>query len=450
MMDLEPFRGRPDIRFALLARLVAVAVAATVLLGLVGLPASAAPTVQVTATTNVNVRAEPSTSARIIGGLHRGQTVTEISKAQGGSKIKFAGSVAWVASRYLGRGTDLPPASRVDAGAVKVATARLNLRTGPGLEYRVITVLPEGTRVTTTGKTARGFAEVVRGSARGWSSMQYLASARTGLPAVIGVRVATANLNIRTSSDPDSRIVAVVTKGTRLSVTGANQNGRAQIVYRGAVRWVAARYLANPTVARPAPPGLPRVTGTRYATTLLDVRSTYADRYTLIAEVPRGTALRITGVVRNGRMQIIYANAVRWVTARYLSTTPPTGIPTSWRTVERGLQPNAVRVHRAVRSRFPSISTIYGVRQASTPDHPAGRALDVMIPRYQTAAGRRLGFDVANWARANARSLGIRYVIWDQRIWNIQRDREGWRPMASRGSDSANHKDHVHITVYDG
>ena len=59
-------------------------------------------------------------------------------------------------------------------------------------------------------------------------------------------------------------------------------------------------------------------------------------------------------------MQIIYANAVRWVTAKYLARSRPTGIPTSWRTVERGLQPNAVRVHRAARSRFPSILTYYG------------------------------------------------------------------------------------------
>ena len=437
-------------RWAGLARIAAVALAAAVFLGLLALPGSAAASVRVTATTNVNVRAEPSTSARIVGGLYRGQTVTEISKIRGWSKIKFAGSSAWVARQYLSEGPDLPPPSRVDAGAVKVTTTALNLRTGPGLTYKVIRVLAEGTRVTTTGKTARGFAEVLNGRSRGWAAVQYLASSRTGQPAVIGIRVATADLDIRTSSGPDARTVAEVRKGTRLAVTGATQNGRAQVVFRNAVRWVTAKYLANPTVAQPAPPKLPKITGTRYATTTLDVRSTYADRYTLIAEVPRGTKLRITGVVRNGRMQIVYANAARWVTARYLSKTRPAGIPTSWQTVERGLQPNAVRVHRAARSRFPSISTYYGVRRDITPDHPAGRALDVMIPRYKTTSGRNLGSAVANWARANARSQRIRYVIWDQKIWNIERDREGWRHMASRGSDSANHRDHVHITVYDG
>jgi uncharacterized protein YgiM (DUF1202 family) len=449
-MRPEPVEGRGSIRSAVLSRTAAIALAAAVLLGLVALPASAAPTVQVTATVNVNVRAEPSTTARVIGGLYRGQTVTEISKIRGWSKIKFSGSSAWVASRYLSRGEELPPQSRVDAGAVKVTTTALNLRSGPGLTYQVIRVLAEGTRVTTTGKTARGFAEVVSGRDRGWAAIQYLASSRTGLPAVIGTRVATADLDIRTSSRADARTVAEVKKGTRLSVTGATQNGRAQIVYRKAVRWVTAKYLANPRVSQPAPPKLPTVTGTRYATTTLDVRSTYADRYALIAEVPRGTALKITGVVRNGRMQIIYAQAARWVTARYLAKSRPAGIPTSWRTAERGLQPNAVRVHRAARARFPSITTYYGVRRDITPDHPAGRALDAMIPRYTTAAGRKLGFEVANWARVNARSLRIKYVIWDQKIWNIQRNSEGWRPMASRGSDSANHKDHVHITMYDG
>ena len=449
-MSSEPVEGHRGIRYAVLARTAAVALAAAVLLGLVALPATAAVTVQVTATTNVNVRAEPSTTARIIGGLYRGQTVTEIGKIRGWSKIRFSGSSAWVASQYLSGGVNLPPPSRVDAGAVKVATTALNLRTGPGLAYRVIRVLAEGTRVTTTGKTARGFAEVISGRSRGWAAIQYLASSRTGLPAVIGTRVATADLDIRTSSGSDARTVAEVRKGTRLSVTGATQNGRAQIVFRSAVRWVTARYLANPTVTQPAPPTLPRIIGTRYATATLNVRSTYADRYTLIAEVPRGTALKITGLVRNGRMQIIYANAARWVTAKYLSVTRPTGIPTSWLTVERGLQPNAVRVHRAARSRFPSITTYYGVRRDITPDHPAGRALDMMIPRYTTTAGRTLGFQVAYWARANARSLGIKYVIWDQKIWNIERNSEGWRHMASRGSDSANHKDHVHITVFDG
>lgn len=31
-------------------------------------------------------------------------------------------------------------------------------------------------------------------------------------------------------------------------------------------------------------------------------------------------------------------------------------------------------------------------------------------------------------------------------IWSVARDKEGWRPMEDRGSTSANHIDHVHIS----
>ena len=438
-------------RTALTTRLLGAVLAAGLLIGLLGAPAASGATSPVTATTSVNVRAKPSTSSQVIGGLYRGQTAVAVGQARGWTKIKYGRATAWVASRYLSRGKNLPHSSRVDAGAVKITTTNLNLRTGPGLTYPVIRVLPRATRATTTGKTALGFAEVLVGGAKGWASMQYLTSARSGLPAVIGTRVATAALDIRTSSGAGARTVAEVKKGTRLAVTGATQNGRAQIIYAHAVRWVTAKYLANPKVTAPVPPRrLPKIVGTRYATATLVVRSTYTSPFTAVTEVPRGTRLSITGVVRSGRMQIVYNKAVRWVTAKYLSKARPATTSPGRYAVEKGLQPNAIRLHRAVRARFPQITTYYGVRKDVTPDHPAGRALDIMIPKPTTKAGRALGFKVAKWARSNARSLHIKYVIWDQHIWNIQRDAEGWRFMASRGNPTANHKDHVHVTLYDG
>ena len=409
---------------------------------------TASATTQMTATVGVNIRSGPSTNTAILGGLYRGQTVTAISSSQGWTKIKFGGSTAHVASEYLTKGSQLPTPSRIGSGTVKITTTALNLRAGPGLSYRVIKVLKEGTRVTMTGKTARGWAQLVNGKSIGWSSMQYLASSANGRPAIIGTRLATADLDIRTTSGANSRTVAEVKKGTALSVTGAIQNGRAQIIYKDAIRWVTARYLTNLKSNLPSPPKLPKITGTRYATATLNIRSTYSDKYRLITEVPRGTELKITGVVRNGRMQIIFEKAVRWVTAKYLSKSVPRGVPPSWRAVERGLKPNAIKVHRAARSKFPQITTYYTVRPGVFTDHSTGRALDLMIPNYRSASGKALGYKVAAWAKANAKPLGINYVIWNQHIWNVERDSEGWRYMADRGGDSANHKNHVHITVF--
>ena len=70
-----------------------------------------------------------------------------------------------------------------------------------------------------------------------------------------------------------------------------------------------------------------------------------------------------------------------------------------------------------------------------------------MIPNYKSrraarwAPARRLG-------PGQRTSLDINYVVWRQQIWNIQRAGEGWRFMADRGDDSANHINHVHISVF--
>jgi hypothetical protein len=110
--------------------------------------------------------------------------------------------------------------------------------------------------------------------------------------------------------------------------------------------------------------------------------------------------------------------------------------------VESGLVDNAVAVHRAVCAAFPEISTFGGVRPGDDGEHGTGQALDIMITDSST------GDQVAEWVRSHASELGVSYVIWSQRIWSVDRSSEGWRPMDDRGSVTANHYDHVHVTVY--
>lgn len=115
--------------------------------------------------------------------------------------------------------------------------------------------------------------------------------------------------------------------------------------------------------------------------------------------------------------------------------------------VEKNLTPRTIAVHRAALRSWPTITTYYGYRNDPTSDHYVGRALDLMIPNYTTASGKALGGKVAAWAVAHQQDFSIQYVIWNQHIWNVSRASEGWRLMADRGSDTANHKNHVHISV---
>lgn len=91
-----------------------------------------------------------------------------------------------------------------------------------------------------------------------------------------------------------------------------------------------------------------------------------------------------------------------------------------------------------------AVDDIGGWRAGDTYDyegHPAGLALDVMVYLDRTT-----GQAIADYARAHAAELGIKYVIWYRQIWSVDRDSEDWRLMADRGSTSANHLDHVHLS----
>ncbi|GAA3689452.1 hypothetical protein GCM10022204_00170 [Microlunatus aurantiacus] len=130
-----------------------------------------------------------------------------------------------------------------------------------------------------------------------------------------------------------------------------------------------------------------------------------------------------------------------------LGDCPPTGSP-----AERGLSRDALLVLRCVKARFPSLIDFGGKRPDPLPDHPSGRAVDIMIPSYTTAEGQAFGWQIARWLQDNRQALGVQYLIYDAKIWSVERDAEGWRPYSPgyTGSinDSSLHRNHVHVTVY--
>ncbi|MEV0133888.1 M23 family metallopeptidase [Dactylosporangium sp. NPDC050688] len=117
---------------------------------------------------------------------------------------------------------------------------------------------------------------------------------------------------------------------------------------------------------------------------------------------------------------------------------------------KEALTPDALRVLRCIHQNFPTIVEFHGIGERNGPsDHPSGRAIDAMVPGWNTAAGNQLGWKMAEWLRTNAKALGVKYLIWDVKIWNIERDAEGWRVFTNHSGDpTTKHQDHVHISVY--
>ena len=93
----------------------------------------------------------------------------------------------------------------------------------------------------------------------------------------------------------------------------------------------------------------------------------------------------------------------------------------------------------------------FGARATTYPGHaecPTCSA-DLWTPGARGGVnntGMRSMNNLAEYIRRHHSALGIRYVVWNQRI-SLRGG--AWRRMENRGNLTANHKDHIHITFLD-
>ena len=181
----------------------------------------------------------------------------------------------------------------------------------------------------------------------------------------------------------------------------------------------------------------------RWTTTTLNLWSDSGNDAERLGEIETGEKVLVTGRTADGRVEIVVNGKSRWVTAGYLSEDKPVegigGECTNGTTVAPGVSPNVVKVHEAVCAAFPDITT-YGTFR-SDGEHGQGIAVDIMV------SGER-GWQVAEFIRENYAELGVSYLIYSQQIWSVEQAGAGWRGMSDRGSATANHFDHVHVTTY--
>jgi len=158
----------------------------------------------------------------------------------------------------------------------------------------------------------------------------------------------------------------------------------------------------------------------------------------------------VTGRREAGRAEIVVKGKARWVSADYLVEIKPAieakvaagpslgGACSNGSSIDAG-RASLYSIHDVVCANWPQV-TSYGTWRGDG-EHGQGRAIDIMITG-------ETGWAVADFLRANYSALGIEYIIFSQNIWSVERGGEGWRGMSDRGSTTANHYDHVHVTVY--
>ncbi len=422
--------------------------------GAVTIPSTAdAANQPMTATAQVNMRSGPGTSHNVVTVLSQKQQVTATGNTSGNWYEVTAGSrTGWVFKDYLSAVATSTSAVQSGTKGSVTTTGSVNVRTGPGLEHSVVATVARGTTLQTTGEKTAEWTQVIHDGKAQWMFSQFLTSGKQALPAVTGQVRTTANLYLRTGGDLSHPYTGVLPGNTIVDVTGRTTADYSEIVHSGTTRWIATRYTTSTSASQPSTPSTPTATGKVWVNVgSLYLRATSASDGKIVATVNRGTELPTTGETSGDRTQVIYQGVARWAYTAYLSKTAPPAVPKGITlTGYDRLNANSKGVVAAVIANFPKVRTIYGWRASSSysSDHPNGRAVDIMISDWK-GSGVKYGTDVASYFQKNAGKHKVRYIIWRQKIWNAAYPTRGWRGMENRGSATANHYDHVHVSVYD-
>ena len=270
---------------------------------------------------------------------------------------------------------------------------------------------------------------------------------------------AVVSTGVLTSHDPSADLAADRTpiasgSSASSSSSGSDSTGaigdkaprRIPVISRSADRSADAvgtqvdRLMARATVAR----AVKNADTTRWATSALNLWTRPDKAGKQVGELAEGDKVLVTGRRYAGRVEVVVKGQARWVSDGYLTAEKPAtlgGVCTNGSTVPSGVSPYIVKIHEAVCAAFPEVTTYGTFRGASiSGDHETGHAVDIMT------SGAR-GWQIAEFVRKNYALFGVTYIIYSQKIWSVERSGEGWRGMPDRGSTTANHYDHVHVSV---
>lgn len=220
------------------------------------------------------------------------------------------------------------------ATTTMVATGNVNLRTGPGTSYGVITYIPQGATVTATGTVSGSWVEVSYDGQTGYSSGTYLTAANSGsssAPEATGSAVTTTNVNVRTGPGTSYAIVTWAPTGTTVQTTGETSGSWTQVVWSGKARWISTTYLratdGTPESAAPTEPTVtPAVTGQVRTTENVNLRTEGNSSAPVYGVLAANSVVDVTGQKTASYTQILYSGRLLWIYSAYttsVSAQPP-------------------------------------------------------------------------------------------------------------------------------
>ena len=250
---------------------------------------------------------------------------------------------------FQASGGSVVPSPAPSTGAVVTTartTANLNLRSGAGTGFSILTTIPSGAQVTVQSSSS-GWVKVNYGGKTGYVSSTYLGSYTTtggtttpapSVPTVpaetTSVTKTTVNLNLRSGAGTGYGILLTIPKGSTVNLISSS-GGWTKVTYGSKTGWVSSTYLTTTQVSKPeepaptvpTPPTVPTVptpptetVSVTKTTVNLNLRSGAGTGYGILLTIPKGSTVNLVST-SGGWSKVTYAGKTGWVSSTYLTTT---------------------------------------------------------------------------------------------------------------------------------
>ncbi len=158
-----------------------------------------------------------------------------------------AGATVLTAGSLIGH-TAAQDDAALAASAYYRTTDYVNFRTGPGLDYGVIRVLPPNSPLTAVGAASGSFVKVSNQGDIGWVHRDYVGPGNGGsadYPPSLGYKTTTDYVNMRSGPSTGYSVIRTLSSGTQVEVFDAYEGNFQMMGYAQQVGWVSLDYLSG-------------------------------------------------------------------------------------------------------------------------------------------------------------------------------------------------------------
>ncbi|MGC9124526.1 MAG: N-acetylmuramoyl-L-alanine amidase [Caldisericaceae bacterium] len=281
-------------------------------------------------TDSTNVRKSAGTTSSIVFKLSYGDYVLKLTSVKDGSGnlwfqiYDFNSNRSGFVASWLLDFTGITITGKDTTFTARVNTESLNVRAGPGREFKLVSTLPQGNKISVTRIVTRSDKEewykfkASNGQyyfVAGWYTEKF--SQATPTPSnpepspasnTTTQTAATSDyLNLREGPSTDYSKIALIDKGDAVQIVGAakNANGElwAQVVYKSFTGWAIADYL---TYKNTLNIDTTVIGGTAIANDVINVRELPTTLSAVLSTLAKGFSVDIVGVAMNKDKEIWY------------------------------------------------------------------------------------------------------------------------------------------------